>query len=326
MSSVTACRIRHVNSSRTAGLVLLVVLSGAPPAHAATCDTPIDILLKRSAAYVAELSEELSGIAFDEVVDISSIETVPRPGGGARRSRVRSDLLLAMPAGADHYLELRDVRQIGDRQLWVGAERLTALFEGGPADLLQRIIGESARFLPASRLRQHYSPMLPLAVLTPARQHRFRFSIPTDRMPPAALPLADRPRPQAGAFRVTADLCVLAYRETPQVGMVRPVPPATARDSVLDEVEASGRIWVEARSGAVIIGELLLRGSNAGDRDASADILVSYTSEPLLGFLVPVEMREQVREGRARWTTRTTYDRPRKFRARPEAWLTPVDR
>ena len=326
MTSTAARRIRHVNSSRTAGLVLLVVLSGAPPAHAAACDTPIDILLKRSAAYVTELAEELSGIALDEVIDISSIDTVPRPGGAARRSRVRADLLLAMPAGADHYRELRDVRQIDDRQLWIGAERLTALFEGGPADLLQRITGESARYLPASRLRQHYSPMLPLAVLTPARQPRFRFSMPNNRMPLAALPPEDRPRAHAGAFRITSDLCVVAYRETPLAGMVQSVPRTTASDSVLDEVDASGRFWVEPRSGAVIIGELLLRGSNAGDRDSSADLLVSYTSEPLLGFLVPVEMREQVREGRARWKTQTTYDRPRKFRARPEAWLTPAGR
>jgi hypothetical protein len=49
-----------------------------------------------------------------------------------------------------------------------------------------------------------------------------------------------------------------------------------------------GRLWIEPATGRVLMSELL-----AGDDDLRATIAVSYQSEPLLGFLVPVEMRER---------------------------------
>jgi hypothetical protein len=49
-----------------------------------------------------------------------------------------------------------------------------------------------------------------------------------------------------------------------------------------------GRLWVEPLTGRVLMSELL-----TGDDDLRVAIAASYQSEPLLGFLVPVEMRER---------------------------------
>jgi hypothetical protein len=51
---------------------------------------------------------------------------------------------------------------------------------------------------------------------------------------------------------------------------------------------------VEPATGRVLMSELL-----TGDDDLRATIAVSYQSEPLLGFLVPIEMRERY-EARAK--------------------------
>ena len=48
-----------------------------------------------------------------------------------------------------------------------------------------------------------------------------------------------------------------------------------------------GRVWIEPGSGRVLLGEVV-----AEDSRVRARIQVSYQSEPLLGFLVPIEMRE----------------------------------
>ena len=51
---------------------------------------------------------------------------------------------------------------------------------------------------------------------------------------------------------------------------------------------ARGRFWIEPATGRVLMSELLLR-----NRSIRVAIDVSFQSEPLLGVLVPVEMRER---------------------------------
>ena len=48
-----------------------------------------------------------------------------------------------------------------------------------------------------------------------------------------------------------------------------------------------GRVWIEPETGRVLLGEVVVEDSRVRAR-----IQVSYQSEPLLGFLVPIEMRE----------------------------------
>jgi hypothetical protein len=78
---------------------------------------------------------------------------------------------------------------------------------------------------------------------------------------------------------------VIDYDETQAGTMIR----MTHRK----DFPARGRFWIEPDSGRVLMSELL-----AYDRDIRATIDVSYQSEPLLGCLVPVEMREDYRHSR----------------------------
>jgi len=55
---------------------------------------------------------------------------------------------------------------------------------------------------------------------------------------------------------------------------------------------ARGRFWINPNTGAVLMSELVIKGEGV-----NAAITVSYQSEPLLGFLVPVAMNESY-EGR----------------------------
>ena len=71
-----------------------------------------------------------------------------------------------------------------------------------------------------------------------------------------------------------------------------------------------GRLWIEPLTGRVLISELI-----AEDRKTRATVLVSYQSQPLLGLLVPVEMRDQY-EGDASSATlvgTATYTNVRQF-------------
>jgi len=53
------------------------------------------------------------------------------------------------------------------------------------------------------------------------------------------------------------------------------------------DLPAKGRFWIEPATGRVLMSELV-----AQNRRLRATIDVSYQSEPLLGLLVPIEMRE----------------------------------
>jgi hypothetical protein len=50
---------------------------------------------------------------------------------------------------------------------------------------------------------------------------------------------------------------------------------------------AHGRFWINPSNGSVLISELIVDTGGV-----IATVTVSYQSEPLMGFLVPVEMRE----------------------------------
>ena len=53
------------------------------------------------------------------------------------------------------------------------------------------------------------------------------------------------------------------------------------------DLPAQGRFWIEPATGRVLMSELSRRTAKL-----RATIDVSYQSEPLLGLLVPIEMRE----------------------------------
>ena len=65
-----------------------------------------------------------------------------------------------------------------------------------------------------------------------------------------------------------------------------------------------GRFWIDPTSGSILISELVADGSGV-----IATVTVSYQSDPLMGFLVPIEMRESYVGHGERITGHAEYSR-----------------
>jgi len=83
-----------------------------------------------------------------------------------------------------------------------------------------------------------------------------------------------------GAFRVATEVWVIAYDEQQPGTMIR-----TTENK---DFPAHGRFWIDPGTGQVLMSELRMQ-----NRRITATIDVSFQSEPLLGLLVPIEMRER---------------------------------
>ena len=138
----------------------------------------------------------------------------------------------------------------------------------------------------------------PLEILRPNRQRRFRFKRSTKR-DVAMLHLS----PDGdGAFRASAEVWVVEYDEVSRLTLIR-----TGKDGNVD-LPAHGRFWIEPDTGRVLMAEL-----RAGNAAVQGTIDVSYQSEPLVGLLVPVEMREEYRASASHITGIASYGKFRQF-------------
>jgi hypothetical protein len=216
------------------------------------------------------------------------------------RTELRSDLLLVRPAGAPRWAEFRDVFEADGRPIRDRGDRLTRLFLGdSPSAPLQlsRILDESSRFNIGDIERNINTPLFALQVLEPANQRRFRFKRSGNRVPGTF----NRENTPTGAFRVATEIWIVEYEERE--------PGTLIKTSGLKDLPSRGRFWIDPESGRVMMSELV-----AGNRSVKATIDVSYQSEPLLGLLVPIEMRERYRNNKGSAIDgAATYGRFRQF-------------
>jgi hypothetical protein len=87
------------------------------------------------------------------------------------------------------------------------------------------------------------------------------------------------------------------------------------------DLPAHGRFWIEPGTGRVLVSTL-----NAGNRNVSSEIDVTYGHEPALGVLVPREMREsyeQTDDGAA-VTAVATYSNFRQFQVKVDEKIAPI--
>jgi hypothetical protein len=276
-----------------ASLGIALVLAARP---AAAEEPKLATVLERAGAYVTELQHQLSGIVAEE--RYTQEITAFSKRGGCRsastyqsalncrgqlvvpiRADLRSDLLLVKPTGANEWVQFRDVFEADGKQVRDRSDRLTRLFlNESPSARVQvgRILEESARFNIGEITRNVNVPVFALQFLLPANQGRFRFRRTRDRVPDT---FASRDAPTA-VFRTSTEVWVVEYRETQTSTMIR--------TSERTDLPSRGRFWIEPSTGRVLMSELIAR-----DRTVTAIIDVSYQSEPLVGFLVPIEMRER---------------------------------
>jgi hypothetical protein len=256
-------------------LTMLLVFAAQPAGQRPS----LDQVLKRSAQYVAEFRKQLSGIVAEETYR-QEVAGTERIGGGSGRVRtLRSDLLLVKPADADRYVELRDVFEVDGKAVRGRQARLEGLLSANVVnDSIAKIIAESARYNIGNVTRNINTPLMPLLFLDAANQPRFEFKHLPDPAP-VFKDAGSQPAEDAPVFRVSTEMWTIEYRERRRNTIIK-------RPDGKD-LPARGRFWIDRSSGAVLISEMIVEGGGV-----LATVTVSYQSEPLMGFLVPVEMRE----------------------------------
>lgn len=298
--------------ARLIGLIIAIFLLGATPL-VATGEPSLEVVLERAADYVAKFSKKLSGIVAEEfyVQDVRNISSRSSIGStSARRRELKSDFLLVRPERSDRYVEFRDVFEVDGNKVRDRDQRLAQLFvkPDANADQVRAIIEESARHNLGTIPRNINTPTLLLYFLQPAQQPRFRFKRAKHRIPD--LTGFATPRGGQATFRVTTETWVIEFNEKDRATIIR---TNEGRD-----FPAAGRIWIDPGTGAVLMTELVMDGP-----EVKAVIDVSYESEPLLGFRVPIEMRERYTSRNERIEGVARYSHFRQFQVHTNEDIAP---
>jgi hypothetical protein len=265
----------------------------------AVAEPTLPQVLERAAVYVQSFARQLSALAGEEtyIQEVRGFEKRGCPAGtfaatyqstmncsaslvNPMRTELHSHLLLVR-SGRSRYVQYRDVYEVDGKAVGDRAERFTGLFHDSSAtaeEQRQRIMDESARYNIGDIARTMNVPLVALEFLSSGRQWRFSFKRSKD----ATARIGDSGETPPGTFRVATDVWVLEYQERES--------PTVIRTTEGRDVKSHGRIWVEADTGRILMTELLLH-----QRDVDVAVNVSFKSEPLLGMLVPVEMRERYR-------------------------------
>jgi hypothetical protein len=266
---------------------LLAVLLAAGSATLSGQQTTLEAVLARAGDYVTKFHRDLSGIVAEEhyVQDViggarRSVQGVgaPPPPLDSRRvhREFKSDLLLVFEESSGRYVQFRDTYEVDGEAVQDRSKRLANLFIQPTATSLAqatRIMNESARYNLGGVRRNINVPVFPLMFLEPVNQPRFRFTGKT-------LKRSDVSKVSKVAdFSSSAEVWEIVYREVEPKTLIRTV---NQRD-----LPARGRFWIEASSGRVLMTELI-----AEDSIVHASITVTYQSPAVVGFLVPIEMRE----------------------------------
>jgi hypothetical protein len=271
----------------------------------------IENVLERAARYAIDFKRRLSGIVAEEDY-VQDIDVFTRLKPEVMHRELKSDLLLVRPADIDRYVEFRDVAEVDGRAVRDRQERLTNLFldPRGSNGQLQKIIAESARYNIGKVVRNVNTPLLALMFLDPDYQSRFTFTIAVDRTPSLARRSGKPGDTASPNFSVATEVWVVEYEEAGPRTIIR---TPEGRD-----MPARGRFWLDPVSGRLLMTELV-----AGDSSLRATINVSYQSEPLLGFSVPVEMRERYDAPDLIISGTATYRNFRQFDVKVEEIISP---
>ena len=282
-----------------------ICVAGSVSATTRTQEPTLDRVLSRAGEYVANLHQQLRGIVAEETYVQRGLSSRGRSAPTVRT--LKSDLLLVRMPPFPDYLEFRDVFEVDGLPLRDRDERITKLFlqDTLPTKAqLQRLLDESARYNVGNIPRTINTPLLTLMYLMPNHQPRMRFRRVGNRQPTldANPAMPDR---RSDAFKVPAGTWTIEFDERQG--------PTVIRRANLTDFAARGKFWVESMTGAVVASELVLPS-----RSVTAIIVVSYQSEPLVGFRVPVAMDERYRTPSERVDAFATYGRFRQFQVKTD--------
>jgi hypothetical protein len=300
---------RRARLASPARPVLLVLLLAATLSSAADRPPTLTDVLARVGDYVVRYETELSGIVAEEhYSQIGDISDRPQ----LTRRELKSDLLLVRAEGVDGegFVQFRDVFEVDGEAVRDRSERLVKLFMNPSVAAKNRageIMRESSRYNIGNIERNVNVPLLALSFMHPRYQPHFKFTMDD------AGAGVQKGMPKASNFTIAVDVRVLTFRE---VGS----PPLIDSRDRRGVARSQGRVWVEPDTGRVLMTEITIETPTV-----DSTMQVSYQSEPLLGFLVPVEMREQyfARKRNYRLSGTATYGNFRQFTVRTDEAIVP---
>jgi hypothetical protein len=292
-----------------ARILFTAIAAAALAGRSGAEEITLDQVLVRAAAYVSDLHTKVSGIVAEETYLQQARDTRRHTTGAnaGQQRALKSDLLLVRPPDVDRYIEFRDVFEVNGTAVRDRQERLTKLFltpTQASVDQIKSIVDESARHNLGNVMRNVNTPMLPLHFLLPAVQKRFRFNRQKAGTPQLGA-ATDYPGRDAQMFAVPREAWVVSFRETTK--------PTLIRTEGGEDFPATGRYWIEAETGTVLLSELVMQ-----DNSVSAIIDVSYQQDAQLGIRVPKEMRERYRTPEERVEGVAAYGRFRQFQVRTD--------
>jgi hypothetical protein len=302
-------------------LVLAVgLLLAWPPRVTARQEQALSDVLDRAGSYVEAFQKQLSGIVAEETY---VQEILPVAGMNARgrkvQRRLRSDLLLLRPEGAVIWVQFRDVFDVDGTPVRDRQERLAKLFLSGglsAAKQAEEIRAQSARYNIGTIVRTMNVPVLPLAVLAPSSQPRFRFTVDDRRGNSRRPSIGSEAVAATPTFKVTAEVWVVRFEEIEG--------PTLVWTTGGGDIFSHGRFWIEPDTGRILISEMITE-----DARVRGELLVSYQSQPLLGLLVPIELRERYTEKAPpallpTITGQATYSNFRRFEVSVDQTIGPI--
>jgi hypothetical protein len=276
---------------RTASFALLSLIAfcaidshAAQNEAAAREDQAVQPILRRAAAFVRDLHDQLNGVIADEAYEQSVRNPLADAANGSRRA-IRSEVLFMTLADIPDLVFVRTVLVVNGRKVPDSTERLDRLFNDPPANpsaYLMQLKQESARFNIGAVLRTTGDPAFALRFLDPKIVPRFVFT-------------------RAGVERIGVyDAVKLAFAE-------QDYPTLIAVNGI--NVPASGDVWVNAADGT-----LLRTNVKVSTPDGNASVTVDFQRDARLQQWVPSRMAEVYGAGTTQETRCTaTYSNYRRF-------------
>jgi len=263
-------------------LTIAALATAVLPSRPAAQQPSLPEVLQRSASYVKRFHTQLAEIVAEEtyhqVVHRTSEYQSPVLDN-AIRVTLRSDLMLVRPANADRYVEFRDVFEVDGKTVRQRQPRVTDLWRTESKEstaMLGEILEQSSRYNIGGIQRNINTPLMSLMFLDASYQRRVSFKRSEKGRPVFS---GSEPGNDAGVFRVSTEMWEIEFEEK-RGGTIIKRPNG-------GDLRSRGRFWIDPATGAVLISELIVDGGGV-----LAKVTVSYQSEPLMGFLVPIEMRE----------------------------------
>src|SRR5262245_1489566 len=260
---------------RLAVAALVIGAIAALSAQPTSPETTLAVVLKLTAAYVAEYQARLAGIVAEEIYSQSVTRMFPAAGQRMpptpQQRALKSDVLLVRSEGEDRWVQFRDVFEVDGKPVRDRDQRLFKLFvepASGSRAKAEAISAESARFNIGPLWRTVNVPILALVFFEARNQPGFSHR-----------------RTKAGNLHELAglaresDIWAIDYRETASRTLIRGAADRNVR--------SKGVMWVDASNGRVLRTEM-----DSGNAEVRAKIVVTYRSEPGVDLFVPGEMKE----------------------------------